>query len=77
MSELTQSVVVSNLDGRIPCRATTGQSQFKAMSDAPQVAGGGELIGLERSIYHGARAHSSSMRSRACSTCLRRGAASQ
>ncbi|MCB1917219.1 MAG: DNA polymerase III subunit epsilon [Rhodocyclaceae bacterium] len=51
MSELTQSVVVCNLDGRILLYNNRARQQFKAMSDAPAVAGGGELIGLGRSIY--------------------------
>lgn len=51
MSELTQSVVVCNLDGRILLYNTRARQQFKAMSDAPTVAGGGELIGLGRSLY--------------------------
>ncbi|MBR0564913.1 DNA polymerase III subunit epsilon [Azoarcus sp. L1K30] len=51
MSELTQSVVVCNLDGRILLYNNRARMQFKAMSDAPGVAGGGELIGLGRSIY--------------------------
>lgn len=51
MSELTQSVVVCNLDGRILLYNSRARQQFKAMSDAPTVAGGGELIGLGRSLY--------------------------
>ncbi|MBI1906901.1 MAG: DNA polymerase III subunit epsilon [Rhodocyclales bacterium] len=51
MSELTQSVVVCNLDGRILLYNSRARQQFRAMSNAPQVAGGGELIGLGRSIY--------------------------
>lgn len=51
MSELTQSVVVCNLDGRILLYNNRAKMQFRAMSDAPGVAGGGELIGLGRSIY--------------------------
>ena len=51
MSELTQSVVVCNLDGRILLYNNRARLQFRAMSDAPAVAGGGELIGLGRSIY--------------------------
>lgn len=51
MSELTQSVVVCNLDGRILLYNSRARQQFKAMSDAPSVAGGGELIGLGRSLY--------------------------
>lgn len=50
MSELTQSVVVCNLDGRILLYNNRARMQFKALSDAPG-AGGGELIGLGRSIY--------------------------
>ena len=51
MSELTQSVVVCNLDGRILLYNNRARTQFRALSDAPAVAGGGELIGLGRSIY--------------------------
>ena len=51
MSELTQSVVVCNLDGRILLYNSRARQQFRALSDAPGVAGGGELIGLGRSIY--------------------------
>ncbi len=51
MSELTQSVVVCNLDGRILLYNHRARTQFRALSDAPGVADGGELIGLGRSIY--------------------------
>ena len=51
MSELTQSVVVCNLDGRILLYNQRARLQFKALSLAPEVAGGAELIGLGRSIY--------------------------
>lgn len=51
MSELNQSVVVCNLDGRILLYNNRARLQFKAMSDAPAAAGGGEIIGLGRSIY--------------------------
>ena len=51
MSELTQSVVVCNLEGRILLYNSRARQQFRALSDAPSVAGGGELIGLGRSIY--------------------------
>ncbi|MFN3984491.1 MAG: exonuclease domain-containing protein [Rhodocyclaceae bacterium] len=51
MSELTQSVVVCNLDGRVLLYNSRARQQFRALSDAPSVAGGGELIGLGRSIY--------------------------
>lgn len=51
MSELTQSVLVCNLDGRILLYNNRARLQFRAMSEAPSAAGGGELIGLGRSIY--------------------------
>ncbi|QDF97763.1 DNA polymerase III subunit epsilon [Azoarcus sp. DD4] len=51
MSELTQSVLVCNLDGRILLYNSRARMQFRAMSEAPAAAGGGELIGLGRSIY--------------------------
>ncbi|HMO46438.1 MAG TPA: exonuclease domain-containing protein [Rubrivivax sp.] len=51
MSELTQAVVVCNLDGRILLYNQRARRQFRALSDAPQLAGGAELIGLGRSIY--------------------------
>jgi DNA polymerase III subunit epsilon len=51
MSELSQSVVVCNLDGRVLLYNQQARQQFKALSDAPRVAGGAELIGLGRSIY--------------------------
>ncbi len=51
MSELTQSVVVCNLDGRILLYNNRARTQFRALSDAPGAAGGCELIGLGRSIY--------------------------
>lgn len=51
MGELTQSVVVCNLDGRILLYNSRARQQFRALSDAPQAADGGELIGLGRSIY--------------------------
>lgn len=51
MSELTQSVVVCNLDGRILLYNNRARLQFRALSQAPQVGGGGELIGIGRSIY--------------------------
>ncbi|HMV17884.1 MAG TPA: exonuclease domain-containing protein [Zoogloea sp.] len=51
MSELTQSVVVCNLDGRVLLYNNRARLQFKALSDAPAAAGGGEIIGLGRSIY--------------------------
>jgi len=51
MSELTQSVVVCNLDGRVLLYNNRARLQFRALSDAPSLAGGAELIGLGRSIY--------------------------
>jgi len=51
MSELTQSVVVCNLDGRILLYNQRARMQFRALSPTPQLAGGAELIGLGRSIY--------------------------
>jgi len=51
MSELTQSVVVCNLDGRILLYNNRARVQFRAISSAPTLADGAELIGLGRSIY--------------------------
>ena len=51
MSELTQSVVVCNLDGRILLYNNRARTQFRVLSSAPGVVGGAELIGLGRSIY--------------------------
>jgi DNA polymerase-3 subunit epsilon len=51
MSELTQSVVVCNLDGRVLLYNNRARMQFRALSDTPALADGAELIGLGRSIY--------------------------
>jgi len=51
MSELTQSVVVCNLDGRIILYNNRARLQFKTLSVTPTLAGGAELIGIGRSIY--------------------------
>ena len=51
MAELTQSVVVCNLDGRVLLYNNRARLQMRALSAVPQVAGGAELIGLGRSIY--------------------------
>jgi DNA polymerase III subunit epsilon len=51
MAELTQSVVVCNLDGRILLYNSRARTQFRSLSSAPALAGGTELIGLGRSIY--------------------------
>ena len=50
MAELTQSVVVCNLDGRIILYNSRARLQFRALSEAPAL-GGAELIGIGRSIY--------------------------
>ncbi len=51
MAELTQSVVVCNLDGRILLYNNRARAQFRALSSTPDLADGAELIGLGRSIY--------------------------
>ncbi len=51
MSELTKSVVVCNLDGRILLYNNRARIQFRRLSRTPGVAGGAELMGLGRSIY--------------------------
>ena len=51
MSELTQSVVVCNLDGRVLLYNNRARVQFRTLSQTPTLAAGAELIGLGRSIY--------------------------
>ncbi len=51
MSELTQSVVVCNMEGRILLYNNRARVQFKALSAAPSLADGAELMGIGRSIY--------------------------
>ena len=51
MAELTQSVLVCNLDGRILLYNHRAREQFRALSASPLAAGGAELVGLGRSIY--------------------------
>ena len=51
MAELTQSVVVCNLDGRVLLYNSRARLQFRALSAAPSLSGGTELLGLGRSIY--------------------------
>ena len=51
MSELTQSVVVCNLDGCILLYNGRAKLQFRSLSTSPALARGSELIGLGRSIY--------------------------
>ncbi len=51
VSELGQSVVVCNLDGRIVLYNHRARLQFRALLPAPSLADGAELIGIGRSIY--------------------------
>ena len=51
MSELNQSVVVCNLDGRVLLYNNRARTQFRTLSQTPTLAAGAELIGLGRSIY--------------------------
>ena len=51
MAELTQSVVVCNLDGRILLYNNRARLQFKTLSKSPSLAGGAELVGIGRSVF--------------------------
>jgi len=51
MSELTQSIVVCNLDGRVLLYNARARLQFRALSTLPTAAAGAEWLGLGRSIY--------------------------
>ena len=51
MSELTQSVVVCNLDGRVLLYNNRARLQFMALAEGAAATGGGALIGLGRSIF--------------------------
>jgi DNA polymerase III epsilon subunit len=51
MSELSQAVVVCNLDGRILLYNNRARLQFRALGAAPLPLGGADMIGLGRSIY--------------------------
>lgn len=51
MSELAQSVIVCNLDGRIILYNARARLFLRDLSDAPSMADGGELAGIGRSIY--------------------------
>ena len=51
MSELSQSVVVCNLDGRILLYNRRARLQFRVLGSALPDLGGAEIIGLGRSIY--------------------------
>ena len=50
MAELTQSVIVCNLDGRILLFNARAQALFRAPPEAPAI-GGAEPLGLGRSLY--------------------------
>jgi DNA polymerase III subunit epsilon len=50
MAELSQSVVVCNLDGRVLLFNARARLQFRALAEGPSV-GGAELLALGRSIY--------------------------
>ena len=51
MSELTQAVVVCNMQGVVLLYNGRARLAFRALSQAPQLADGAELVGLGRSIY--------------------------
>ena len=51
MSQLTQGVVVCNLDGRIVLYNTRARLQLRVLQAASTTLGGADLIGLGRSIY--------------------------
>ncbi|TSE21552.1 DNA polymerase III PolC-type [Tepidimonas alkaliphilus] len=51
MAELTQSVIVCNLDGRVLLYNQRARWQVRALSQAPAALAGAELLGLGRSIY--------------------------
>lgn len=51
MSELSQSVVVCNQDGRIVLYNNRARSQFRRLPNFPAVAEAAGLIGIGRSIY--------------------------
>lgn len=51
MSELTQGVVVCNLDGRVLLYNHRARLQFRLLQAASPSLGGADLIGLGRSIY--------------------------
>ncbi len=51
MAELTQSVVVCNLDGRILLYNNRARLQLRGFSQTPGLADGAQLIGIGRSIY--------------------------
>ena len=51
MSELSQSIVVCNLDGRILLYNNRARLQFQALGEGIPPSAGGALIGLGRSIF--------------------------
>jgi DNA polymerase III subunit epsilon len=51
VSDLSQSVVVCNLDGRILLFNNRARLQFRALATVSAVAGGAEWMGIGRSIY--------------------------
>lgn len=51
MSELPQSVVVCNRDGRILLYNQRARWQFRTLSEVPQITAGAELLGIGRSVY--------------------------
>lgn len=51
MSELSQSVLVCNLDGRILLFNNRARLEFKRMAALSSVAGGAEWVGIGRSVY--------------------------
>lgn len=51
MSELNQSVLVCNLDGRILLFNNRARLEFKRMAALSSVAGGTEWVGIGRSVY--------------------------
>lgn len=51
MSELTQSVIVCNLDGRVLLYNPSALALARGLSSAPAVAAGSELLGLGRSVH--------------------------
>ncbi len=51
MSELAQGVIACNLDGRVLLYNNRARLQVRALSGAPSLADGAELIGLGKSIH--------------------------
>lgn len=51
MSELSQSVIVCNLDGRILLYNNRARQMFETLEDMPQRGTGAALIGLGRSVF--------------------------